>query len=571
MTPAAKNKLIRAAPIAAIIFSLAIFAVIGNTHETASYGNSVLAWLVRQWRIPGSQAGHGALVVLISAWLIWQSRHRLRRAASSPCWPALIAILLGYVMTWVGMRTQQPRLGVLALILLSAAVPAALYGRKVGGLLLFPTSYLVWAVPMGFLVNATLPLRLIASTASTALLNGIGISVVRNGTSIMSTTPGKMAIDVASACSGLQAIIALLALTIVYAYLAHRRFWARGLIIIAAVPLAIVGNVARILTVAIVALTWGQEQAVTFSHDYSGYVVFVVAVLLMTLVSNKVRQVETRDGGLRPPVQEPSRGNEPHVPGGPASRMALCVMLLTAAAALALGLTRVPRLIDTMPMEFHLPQQIGLWRGEDIHYCQVETCLKEVITPVTETEPDVCPECGSDLFAISLAEARTLPKDTRYLRRLYSRSRTETAFVSIVLTGAERSSIHRPEWCLPAQGLVIRSSQNQILRLPSGDRPVASLGVGRKAQSRIEGQYLYWFSSGSGRHASKHTERLFWTAYDAIVHGKQYNWAFVSILIRAPGEAAAGQASRQFAETLCRSLYAGSIDMPPTPISERSQ
>ena len=294
MTTRMPKHILYSVPFIALLLTISIFAFVGNTHETITYGPSVVSWLVAQWRAPGSQCGHGWLVVLISGWFIYRKREELKRKAGRTWWPGALGVLLAFALAWVGARIQQPRLGVLAMMLTIVAAPAWLFGWRVGRSLLFPAAYLVWSMPMSFLINATLPLRLIASTSAAALLNGIGIGVVRNGTAIISTTPGRMAIDVAAACSGLQSIIALLALTCAYAYVSHRRLWARGMMTVAAVPLAIIGNIVRILVVAIVALTWGQEKAVAFSHDYSGYVVFVVAVLLMTMLSMRVKRWENK-------------------------------------------------------------------------------------------------------------------------------------------------------------------------------------------------------------------------------------------------------------------------------------
>jgi exosortase len=86
---------------------------------------------------------------------------------------------------------------------------------------------------------------------------------------------------VADPCSGLRSLLAMTALTAVYAYLTQRTLLRKWLLFLASIPLAIVGNMARITTVALVAQAFGEKLALGIYHDYSGYVVFSVAITLM--------------------------------------------------------------------------------------------------------------------------------------------------------------------------------------------------------------------------------------------------------------------------------------------------
>jgi exosortase len=278
----ALNKLIPAAAVVCLAAYLFLFT--GNTHEPARYGPSTLSWLVRQWQDPGSKSGHGWLVPVVSIALLWRKRRQLAAAAGQVAWPALGVIAVCLVLYWAGYRSQQPRLNVLCLIGLLWGIPFLLFGRHVAGLILFPCVYLVFAVPMGFLSALTFPLRLISTVVAAWLLNGLGVGVIRTGTAIHSAVPGRYALDVADACSGLQSVIAMSALAAAYAYLTQRGPVRKWLLFLCAMPIAMAGNVARIVTIAVVAETLGLELAMRIYHDFSGYIVFVVAVLLMALL-----------------------------------------------------------------------------------------------------------------------------------------------------------------------------------------------------------------------------------------------------------------------------------------------
>ena len=120
-------------------------------------------------------------------------------------------------------------------------IPFYLYGRHVARILLFPCAYLVLAVPMSFLNNTTVPLRLVASSVSAHVLNGLGVSVARVGTLITSTGSVDFRFGVDDPCSGLKYLIAMVALTAAYAYFAQEGRIRKWLLFLAAIPLAISG------------------------------------------------------------------------------------------------------------------------------------------------------------------------------------------------------------------------------------------------------------------------------------------------------------------------------------------
>jgi len=264
-----------------IVLFAALFALAGNTHEPSRYGPSVLSWLVYQWLDPGSESGYGWFVPLVSGFLVWRRRKALRLAARQVDYRGFAVVLISLFVYIAGVRTQQPRLGVLALTGVLWGGAMFLHGTVVARLLFFPCVYLLFMIPMSFLASATLPLRFLVCRASVVLLNGVGIEVWQRGTAIFSATPGVLALDVADPCSGLRSLIAMLVLTAAYGHVMVAGTWKKWLLFVSAVPLAVVGNITRVLVIAAAALIFGRDTAVKISHEYSGYIVFAVAVLLM--------------------------------------------------------------------------------------------------------------------------------------------------------------------------------------------------------------------------------------------------------------------------------------------------
>ena len=168
-----------------------------------------------------------------------------------------------------------------SLLLLIWGTPYLLFGAVVARLLVFPCAYLAFCIPLSFLDSLTFPLRLMASHAATVMLNGLGIAAINQGTAIRSTAGVGFNLEVADPCSGLRSLLAMAAVTALYAYLSQRTTVRQWLLFAACVPLAVCGNIIRILSVAIVAHVAGQDRATGYYHDYSSFVFFATAIVLM--------------------------------------------------------------------------------------------------------------------------------------------------------------------------------------------------------------------------------------------------------------------------------------------------
>jgi len=263
-----------------------LYGIQGNAQEVNLHGRSAIVWMTKRWSGSGGDLSHGWIIPLISAYVLWQNRVALH-AARKTVYPAGMVVVIGaLILHWLGYRSQLTRLSLFSMIVLMWSVPLTLYGREVGKLLIFPCSYLLFCIPLSFLDTVTVPLRILASTVSTNLLNGLGISAMQSGTAIQSSAGGGFSFDVADACSGLRSILAMTALTAAYAYMTQEGMLRKWVLFLCAIPLAIVGNIARIVTIAIVAVCFGAEAAMKVYHDFSAFIVFPVAILLMVAIGN---------------------------------------------------------------------------------------------------------------------------------------------------------------------------------------------------------------------------------------------------------------------------------------------
>ena len=138
-----------------------------------------------------------------------------------------------------------------------------------------------------------------------------------------------------------------------------------------------------------------------------------------------------------------------------------------------------------------------------------------------------------------------LPKDTVYGQRSYVAPDGFWTQATVVLMGADRTSIHKPEYCLTGQGFQTQQIERdtiQILEPHSYSLPVVKMTVqrevtmpdGRKVpQSAL---YVYWFVADEQLTAD-HNERMLWMARDLVTRGIMQRWAYVSCFSAcAPGQ-----------------------------------
>ena len=261
-----------------------LFHFQGNTLDTRVFGISALSWMIERWTDDveyGGDYSHGWLIPIMSLYVVWSRRKELSQAPKSISYVGLSVVVMCLLMHWVGAKAQQTRLSLFALVGLTWGIPFYLYGWHVAKRLIFPCAYLVFCIPLNFLDSVTHPLRIFATQAASFLLNGVGIGVEQSGARLHSLTPGGFDLDVADACSGIRSLIAITALTAIYANLTQRTPWKQWFLFALSIPLAMVGNTVRIFTTGIVAEAFGTDMAMHLYHDFSGFIIFMVVFILL--------------------------------------------------------------------------------------------------------------------------------------------------------------------------------------------------------------------------------------------------------------------------------------------------
>jgi exosortase len=243
---------------------LALFQFLGNSTQGYISTPSLLRWMYIVYRssndLGGSDDTHGNFVPFIVLAIFWWKRKQLLALRLQLWWPGLLLVGLGLVLHLVGYMGQQPRISIIALFTGIYGLMGLAWGREWLRDSFFPFFLFAFCVPLGwYAVSITFPLRLLVCQLVEWISgNLLQIDVVRDGTALMDPLRTYQ-YDVAAACSGIRSLFAILAVTIIYAFLSFRTGWKRALLVASAVPLAVFGNVVRLLTIIVAAEFWGQE------------------------------------------------------------------------------------------------------------------------------------------------------------------------------------------------------------------------------------------------------------------------------------------------------------------------
>ena len=243
---------------------------------------SLIGWLFKYWSRGGEYA-HGYVVPIIAAGLfMWRWRSGILSIPFRVSNTGLFVVVGAVALYWIGVKAANPRVVGGSLVVLVFGGIFYLAGWEWAKKLWFPCAFLLFMIPLNFLEQyISFPLRMFVATLSTWMLNLVGLGVYQIGTGIYSHTGRFSPLDVADPCSGIRSLVALMALTSLYGYVAMDQGWKKWILFLSSIPLAVLGNLVRIATVALVAQGFGSDWAMKIYHDYSGYIVFSLAILCM--------------------------------------------------------------------------------------------------------------------------------------------------------------------------------------------------------------------------------------------------------------------------------------------------
>jgi exosortase len=240
---------------------------------------NIVPFMVDQWYNDPNYS-HGFIVPIIAGYFIYERREELMSAESAPSSFGMVILLFGLLQLCVGYLAFELYTMRSSLIVLLAGVILFFFGMKVFRILLLPVLYLLFMVPLPYIVydSIAFPLKQLVAKYSVEALQLMGVVIIREGNILILP---ETTLEVADACSGIRSLVSLLALAAAFALITQKGTVKRVIMVIAAIPIAILTNGIRVMGTGILAQYWGAKAAEGFFHEFAGLAVFAVALMLL--------------------------------------------------------------------------------------------------------------------------------------------------------------------------------------------------------------------------------------------------------------------------------------------------
>lgn len=240
---------------------------------------SVINGLVAAWSTDDNYS-HGFFIVPLAAYFAWERKHRLAQMPVRPSAAGLVVVIGSLFMLVAGMLGAELFLSRVSLLGVIAGAILFLYGWQRLRVLLFPLAFMLLMIPLPALIfnKIAFPLQLVASHVGEYGISAANIPILREGNVLILA---NATLEVAEACSGIRSLVSLFTLGIVFGYFADSRAWVRTVIALSAIPVAILANGLRVASAGWAAHYMGQAGVEGLFHEFSGWVVFIVAFLMM--------------------------------------------------------------------------------------------------------------------------------------------------------------------------------------------------------------------------------------------------------------------------------------------------
>lgn len=277
---------------------------------------SVLAKLGRDWWNDENYS-HGLLIPFVIGYILWQERKQFQSAQRQPAiWFGAFGVGFALLALFAGTVGAELFVQRISLVVMLASVAIYFWGFSLLRLIAVPLSLLLLSIPIPQIVfnRIAFPLQLFASQCAVTAMSFFEIPVLRQGNVIElmplgAREPKRLA--VVEACSGIRSLMTLVTLAVVYAYFTRPKqgptnfslsspstgkpekksdklkfigqfvFWRSLILILAAVPIAILTNALRVSGTGVLAHYYGTRVADGFFHSFSGWVIYIVAALMV--------------------------------------------------------------------------------------------------------------------------------------------------------------------------------------------------------------------------------------------------------------------------------------------------
>lgn len=421
-------------------------------------------------------------IPLIVLYLFWEKRAELRSESVGPSWAGIASLVLGIALFWLGkLAGNFYYIFIGSWFVLIGCIWCAVGWRWLKRAA-FPLLFMIPMFPVPTIINTGLnhQLKLLSSSMGVEMLHLCGMSVHREGNVI---DLGVTQLQVVDACSGLRYFYPLVILSILLAYFFKAPLWKKALLVLSAAPLSVISNAMRIASTAVLCRFWGEEFALGFFHDFSGWFIFMLSLgllllemrLLKTVLPAPVRE-EPILSVVAPPVRFPKF--KAFLP-----QFFVVIMLLLINVILSQGVdyrqhkTPLQRPLDSFPL------RVSDWRGSPVI---MEKMYRDVLK-------------FDDYTMVNYTDRQ---------------GRVITFYTAYYGSQGKDNSVHLPSDCYPGSGWDF--TESGIAVIPLGKKR-GELRVRRAiAEKEGERELIYYWYPQRGRDLTSFNQLSLYLFWDAL-------------------------------------------------------
>lgn len=485
---------------------------------------------------------HGLLVPFVIGFIVWSEFDALKKSAEKPSIFFGFAIIsLALLMLFAGTLGAELFLQRISLVVMLAGVVVYFFGARVLQLLAAPFVLLVVSIPIPQIVfnKIAFPLQIYASQIAVWGIRLFGVPTVRKGNVFEILPEGAtqvIALEVVEACSGIRSLMTLVALALILAYFTREKthdpregwkiclksfdFWRAVILMLAAVPIAVLTNAARVTATGAATYFYGKAALEGFWHDLSGWLVYVAALGMLAGINVLLKK-------LYCPASETKNSSFEIETAKREIRLPVILLLFT---TLAFGgafinwfESRGEAEVSRKPLT-EMPQTLGEWRqkGSEIRFSE---------------------------------QTESVLRTTDYTMREYFSADGRIANIYVGYYASQRTgaTYHSPQNCLPGAGWVMKEPRTVEIETASGKKFSANL-------YRIEnGIYdeimIYWYEGRGRSEASEYRDKIN-TVFDSVTR-RRSDGAMIRVMTSVGGdEAAATKAAIDLSAQLAERISA---------------
>jgi exosortase B len=274
-----------------------------DTHPPVRAGWAVLAGLLALyvptyldlfetfWRT--GRSVQGPVILGWVTWVLWRDRASLALQSTCGRSPTAVALFVFGLLCYALGRSQALiQLELFSQIPVLIGIGWMLLGRRALRTLIFPIAFTVFVIPVpGTLLDQLLlPLKQLVSAIVDTGLYAVGYPIARNGVVLMI---GQYDLLIADACSGLNSMVALSGLGLIYTYVVRRGRWHTALLLTTVLPVAFTANVIRVVALLLITYYFGDGAGRAF-HESAAWLEIVLAFAGFFAVDNVLGWVGAR-------------------------------------------------------------------------------------------------------------------------------------------------------------------------------------------------------------------------------------------------------------------------------------